>query len=55
MRLVEISRSVGILRTLLPWDCRYSPKLIELLVDVSGQKHLEKLVLPSCSNLSILP
>ncbi|KAH0885674.1 hypothetical protein HID58_061770, partial [Brassica napus] len=33
----------------------YSPKLIELLVDVSGQKHLEKLVLSSCSNLSILP
>ncbi|KAG5401014.1 hypothetical protein IGI04_015621 [Brassica rapa subsp. trilocularis] len=34
---------------------RYYTKLAGLLVDVSGQKHLEKLVLSSCSNLSVLP
>ncbi|KAH0929389.1 LOW QUALITY PROTEIN: hypothetical protein HID58_015116, partial [Brassica napus] len=56
MRLVEISRSVGILNfeNITSMGLYYT-KLAGLLVDVSGQKHLEKLVLSSCSNLSVLP
>ncbi|KFK44611.1 hypothetical protein AALP_AA1G281200 [Arabis alpina] len=53
--LVKVPRSVGNLTTLLHLDLKNCSKLTEFLVDVSGLKSLEKIILCGCSNLRMLP
>ncbi|KAF3552940.1 hypothetical protein F2Q69_00011401 [Brassica cretica] len=51
--LLKVPKSVGNLSKLLQQDFSYCTNLTEFLVDVSKLKHLEKLFLSGCSNLSV--